>query len=221
MAITNIDKGTISFPIIHDLNYLINNFTETKKETDWFFGTHTLSADGTVILTGVNQTIASSTFTVNPTDIICFEFTVSLPTPSTSSGGAGIYLGSKNGQKVKRYYYNYSSKIWGLSSNEDTNPYFLYAYNSSIPLTMKTYILGSSVDINTVPGAECTNNESTYCVQLPAGTTSTNIRTGYNTNTSMVIHFKNPKIYYYTNRPKIEKVKIGEDYLNAEGFIED
>ena len=83
---------------ILDLNdplYLVNNFTKTNSTSGWTFGgTSPTLSNGVEILTGTSPNITSATFTVNPNDIICFEFTVALPTPSTSSGGPGLYLGT-------------------------------------------------------------------------------------------------------------------------------
>jgi hypothetical protein len=65
--------------------------------TDWSFGGNPTIKNGIVTMTGVNPAFNSINFTVNPTDIICFEFTVALPTPSTTTSGPGVYIGTRYG----------------------------------------------------------------------------------------------------------------------------
>ena len=75
----------------------MNNFTQSGNITGWSFGGTSTLSNGVVTLTGVNPGISCTSFTVNAHDIICVEFTVALPTPSTSSGAAGLYLGTTYG----------------------------------------------------------------------------------------------------------------------------
>lgn len=203
---------------------MVNNVTLTNTTTDWTFGNATLS-NGIVQLTGSSPVITSKTFTVNPTDIICFEFTVAVPTPSTTTGGPGLYLGTLYGQQVYVHTFNMSTKTWAQSTSVDTNPYFLYSYNLTNILIQKHYILGSSVSLSDVPWGDTTDTSyPPRAIQLPSGTTTTNIRSGYNSNSSMVIQFSNPKIYNITQRGFCETNSItasfGNNWVNSFEFIE-
>lgn len=207
--------------------YLINNFTESNVLTDWSFGTNTFS-NGIVTLTGTSPYIGTRTFTVQPDDIICFEFTVSLPTPGegTEGNGKGLYLGTKSNQGVYVHSFNHNTMTWTKSTAVNNNPYFLLHYNRNSVLTQKHFILGYNVELSKIPFGE-TNilDHISRAIQLPEGTTSTNIRSGYNTNTEMVINFSNPKIYkinyvgYYDNN-NVDKVKFGKNWANAFEFYQ-
>lgn len=205
---------------INDYTYLVNNFSETNTTTNWTFGGTASLTNGIEILSGVNPSITSSTFTVNPDDIIVVEFTVSLPTPSTTTSNPGLYLGTKSGQSVYVHTFDHINNIWKRTTSTTTNPYFLHSYNSANIITMKNYILGYNVDLSNVPFGESTN--TTYvarAIQLTGTDTTTNIRSGYNTNTSMVINFSNPKIYNLTKHGIIEhssgSAEIGKGYVSA------
>ena len=211
---------------IDSMKYLINNFTQTNTLTNWTFGTNTFT-NGIVELTGTNPSITSSTFTVNTTDIICFEFTLSVPTPSTKTSGGGVYIGSKNGQTVYVHSFNPTTQTWTQSTTTTTNPYFIASYNKTNTLIIKNYILGSEVDLNDIPVGETTDN-SFYpkAIQLTSGLTSTNIRSGYNGgNSSMIIHFSNPKIYNIKERGfydgnEITTVNFGNNFIQANNLYE-
>ena len=208
--------------------FLINNFTQSGTETDWSFGTHTF-ANGVITLTGSSPNITTTTFTVGANDIICVEFQFALPTPSTSSGAAGVYLGTKWGQSTYVHSFNVTSKTWSRSTSTDTNPYFLYCYNLTAPLYMKNYILGSAVDLADVPWGDTTNASSWYyypkAIQLTGSDTTTYLRSGYNQNTSMVITFFNPRIYNinqsgYYEADAVTRAKFGNNWVNSFEFME-
>lgn len=208
----------------NDYGYLVNNFTTTGAITNWSFGgTSPTLSNGTMILTGTAPSISSSSFTVNPNDIVTFEFTLSVPTPSTTIGGAGLYLGTKYGQSVYVHTYNLSTGAWSVSSSTNTNPYFIYSYNSTTQITMKTYIFGYNVNSSLFPKAECTASIYPMAIQLTGTDTTTYIRSGYNTNTSMVIHFSNPKIYRLNECGFNEmdtSMKIGKNFVQSRMFYE-
>ena len=221
MASMNLSKTGILTVNIDSMKYLINNFTQTGTLTNWTSTGVTLT-NGIAQFTGTGPNISSSTFTVNPTDIICFEFTISLPTVSTKTSGGGVYLGTTYGQSVYVHSFNHSTKTWTQSTSTTTNPYFLNAYNSTTVLTLKNYILGSSIVLADVPWGETTNTSyPAKAIQLSSGTTSTNIRPGYNSgNSSMVINFYNPKIYNITQRGfydgnEITSAKLGNNFVQA------
>lgn len=219
----NITKTGILNINTNNMHYLVNNFTKSGNTIDWTLGSNTFT-NGTVTLTGSSPTINSTTFTVNPTDIICFEFTISVPTPSTKAGssGGGVYLGTQYGQSVFVHWFNHTTKTWSQSTSTNTNPYFLLHYNESNILTLKNYILGSEVNLIDVPWGDTTLSScSAAAIQMPAGTTTTYIRSGYNSgNSSMVIKFSNPQIYRIDQRGicdsnNINIANIGKGYSQA------
>lgn len=214
----SINKNGIVSIDTSKIHNIINNPCETNTTTDWDFGgTNTLS-NGVLTLEGTSPGIYSTTFNVDPNEIIVFEFTVSLPTPSTTTGGPGLYLGTKYGDATNIYYWNSGGNLV-TNSTGDTNPYFIYAYNSSTINRVKTYILGKSVSINTfIPKTE--GNGAIYILQVP--NTSTCIRSGYNSNTNMVIQFTNLKLYslYKKLDENSSNRKIGKGYLSFNNFIE-
>lgn len=220
MANPNITKAGQFILDTDNIKYLVNNFTKTNTATGWTFG-GTLT-NGVAVLTGTAPGITSATFTVNPTDIICFEFTISVPTPSTKTSGGGIYIGTKTNQSVFVHNFNLSTKTWSQSTSANNNPYLLTSYNTTNVLTLKNYILGSNVILSNVPWGESSNTTySPKAIQLPSGITTTNIRTGYNGgNSSMVIHFSNPQIYninecgFYDGN-EITNARIGKNWSQA------
>ena len=213
---------------VNNLKYLINNFSESNITTDWTFGgTSPTLSNGIEILTGATPNITSATFTVNPTDIICFEFTLTVPTVSTKTSGGGIYLGTKSGQTVYVHTFNHTTKTWSQSTSTTTNPYFVNSYNTTNTLIIKNYILGSDVSLTDVPWGKTTNTSfPARAIQLSSGLTSTNIRSGYNSgNSEMVIYFSNPQIYnIYQNgfhdNDNILIASIGKGWSNANNFYE-
>ena len=101
----------------------------------------------------------------------------------------------------------------------NTNPYFLYSYNSTAENKVKTYILGKNVEIkNFIPKTE--GNGSIFILRISKDTTS--IRSGYNSNTSMVIQFKNLKLYSFDKKLDEDSSnrKIGKGYLSFNNYIE-
>ena len=203
--------------LLHDI---LNNPCETETSTDWSFGGDVSISSGLVQLTGVNPSITSSSFSLGVDDIIVFEFSVSLPTPSTTTSNPGLYLGSTKGVSTKTYIY--SDGVWSVSSSGTTNPYFLRAYNSSNIISVKTYILGTNVNINSVPGIEKPSSQTIYALQ-PLSGSSTNIRSGYNSNTSMVINLYNLKLYkinYCGICENNNEASFGKGYLSFNNYIE-
>lgn len=219
MANSNITKTGQFILDTNNIKYLVNNITKTNTDTDWTFGGTV--TNGVAVLTGTKPDITSISFTVNPTDIICFEFTISLPVPSTATSGPGVYIGTTYGKAVYVHSFDHIIKTWTQSSSTTTNPYFLSRYNSTVELTQKHFILGSDVDLSNVPWGETTNTSyPAKAIQLSSGLTSTNIRAGYNTNPSMEIHFSNPQIYNIAQRGfydgnEITNARIGKNWSQA------
>lgn len=213
----SINKNGIVSIDTSKIHNIINNPCETNTTTDWSFGVTPTLSNGVLTLTGANPSIQSSSFPVGENEIIVFEFTVSLPTPSTTTGGPGIYLGTRYGDPTGEYYWSGDSLV--TSSTGNTNPYFLYSYNSTAENKVKTYILGKNVEIkNFIPKTE--GNGTIRILRVSTDTTC--IRSGYNSNTSMVIQFKNLKLYSFDKKLDEDSAnrKIGKGYLSFNNYIE-
>lgn len=203
--------------------YLVNNFTETNTTTGWNLGSGVSLSNGTLVMSGTAPSLTSVAFPVGANDIICFEFTVSLPTVSTTTSGPGIYLGTQYGQNGTQLTYNATTHTYTEGGNS-TNKYFLHAYNSTAEINVKAYIIGSSVLLSAVPPTEkpSTYSGTIYAIRITGGTT-TCIRTGYNANSAMVIHLKNPRIYKISQCGICEnknEAKMGKGYLSFSSFYE-
>lgn len=213
----SINKNGIVSIDTSKIHNIINNPCETNTTTDWSFGGTVTLSNGVLTLTGVNPNIESSSFPVGENEIIVFEFTVSLPTPSTTAGGSGIYLGTRYGDPTDEYYWNGDSLLTETTGN--TNPYFLNYYNSTAENKVKTYILGKNVEIKDfIPKTE--GSDIIYILKISTDTTC--IRSGYNANTSMVIQFKNLKLYSYDKKldEDSNNKKIGKGYMSFNNYIE-
>lgn len=214
MSINRTGIVSIDTSKIHNI---INNPCETNTKTDWSFGGTATLSNGVLTLTGPTPNIQSSSFPVGENEIIVFEFTVSLPTPSTTTSGPGLYLGTRYGDPTDVYYWNGNSLV--TFDIGTTNPYFLYSYNSTAENRVKTYILGKNVEIkNFIPKTEGIG--TIYILRISKDTTC--IRSGYNNNTSMVIQFKNLKLYSYDKKldEDSNNKKIGKGYMSFNNYIE-
>lgn len=199
------------------IHNIINNPCETNTTTDWSFGGAPTLSNGVLTLTGTAPGILSSSFPVGENEIIVFEFTVSLPTPSTTTGGSGLYLGTRYGDPTDMYYWSGDSLV--AYSAGSTNPYFLSSYNSTAENKVKTYILGKNVEIkNFIPKTE--GRGTIRILKISKDTTC--IRSGYNSNTSMVIQFKNLKLYSFDKKLDEDSSnrKIGKGYMSFNSYIE-
>lgn len=213
----SINKNGIVSIDTSKVHNIINNPCETNTTTDWSFGGTVALSNGVLTLTGVNPNIESSSFPVGENEIIVFEFTVSLPTPSTAGSGSGLFLGTRYGDATGEYYWSGDSLV--TSSTSNTNPYFLYYYNSTTENRIKTYILGKNVEIKDfIPKTE---GIGTIKI-LKVSTDTTCIRSGYNHNTSMVIQFKNLKLYSFDKKLDEDSgnKKIGKGYMSFNSYIE-
>ena len=213
----SINKNGIVSIDTSKIHNIINNPCETNTKTDWSFGGTVTLSNGVLTLTGSAPNIQSSSFPVGENEIIVFEFTVSLPTPSTTTGGSGIYLGTRYGDPTDIYYWNGNSLVTYSTGN--TNPYFLNSYNSTTENKVKTYILGKNVEIkNFIPKTEGIG--TIYILRTSKDTTY--IRSGYNTNTNMVIQFKNLKLYSFDKKldEDSNNKKIGKGYMSFNSYIE-
>ena len=205
------------------IHNIINNPCETNTTTDWSFGGAPTLSNGVLTLTGTAPGILSSSFPVGENEIIVFEFTVSLPTPSTTTSGPGLYLGTRYYDSTDMYYWSGGKLI--THSTGDYNPYFIAAYNSTAENKVKTYILGKNVEIKDfIPmteGSEGSGAAGNIKI-LKISTDTTCIRSGYNANTSMVIQFKNLKLYSFDKKldEDSNNKKIGKGYMSFNNYIE-
>lgn len=213
---------------LNNIKLLVNNFSQTGDITGWTLGGSPVLSNGIVTMSAINPNIQSPEFNVGPKDIIALEFTISLPTPSTSSGANGVYLGSPGSQGVYVHQFNHTTKTWTKSTTANNNPYYLNSYNLTAALTQKHYFLGSEVDLADVPWGETTNSSYTAkAIQLPPNSTVTKsrIRSGYNTNTSMVIELSNVRIYNinqvgFHDSDEITIASFGKNFVNGNQIIE-
>ena len=219
----SINKNGIVSIDTSKVHNIINNPCETNTTTDWSFGGTVTLSNGVLTLTGTNPNIESSSFPVGKNEIIVFEFTVSLPTPSTTTWGSGLYLGTRYRDSTNMYYWSEGKLI--TYSTENYNPYFISAYNSTTENKVKTYILGKNVEIKDfIPmteGREGPSAEGGIKI-LKISTDTTCIRSGYNNNTSMVIQFKNLKLYSFDKKldEDSNNKKIGKGYMSFNNYIE-
>lgn len=213
----SINKNGIVSIDTSKVHNIINNPCETNTTTDWSFGVTPTLSNGVLTLTGTAPDIQSIDFPVGANEIIVFEFTVSLPTPSTTTGGPGLYLGTRYGDPTDIYYWDGNSLL--AYATGTTNPYFISEYNSTAENRIKTYILGKNVDINKfVPKTE---GSGWICI-LRVSKDTTRIRSEYNTNTNMVIQFKNLKLYSFDKKLDEDSAnrKVGKGYLSFNNYIE-
>lgn len=223
---SNFSKTAILSVDAQHPGYVINNFSDSGTLTDWNVASSATLTNGILTLTGTAPNINSIDFAVGVNDIICVEFFVSVPTPSTTTSGPGIYIGATYGQAMYTHLFNINTKVWTQDTATGTNEYFLNAYNSTTQLYQKHYILGTAVTLADVPWGETTN--TTYpskAIQLTGSQTTVRIRSGYNTNTSMVIKLSDFKIYNVNHKGFVEPggtitAKIGSGWSNATEFYE-
>lgn len=197
--------------------YLVNNFGDTHTTTDW-------TVSGSIInnvltLTGQSPQLTSKTFVVGPDDIIQIEFSLAFTVLSDNSG---VYVGSKADANTYRYTYNNTTKKWGnktSNASSSWSTYWLANYNSKATKTVKSYIIGSNVNPDSVPAPSGTDQ----MIQLGENNTTTNIRTGYNANTGMTFEVYYFKITNLTHRGFSEadkKTLIGKTWVYSNKFIE-
>lgn len=225
MSDININKQGQFIADLNNIKYLVNNFSASGNTTGWILTNGTLS-NGTVTMTGVNPTIFSPYFNIGVDDIICIEWIVAIPTPSTKTSGPGLYLGTPTSQGVFVHTFNHNTKTWTSNTTANNNPYFLYSYNLTSVLSQKHYVIGANVDLNDVPWGESSNvSYPARIIQFPSNITSTRLRSGYNSNTSMTITLRDVKIYNITQRGfydnnDIITAKIGKNWSQANNFYE-
>jgi hypothetical protein len=222
-AANDVSKHGIVSTGIDRAHYLVPNFSETGNLTGWTVGSGGALTNGVIVLTGTNISVTSTAFPVGANDIICVEFTVSVPTPSTTTSGPGIYIGTQAGQTGRAIAFDFTNKGYNEGTSTGTNKYFLSSYDSTATNTIKTFIIGSVVDINMVRfGERSVTTHGLNIMRILSGDT-TYIRTGYNSNTSMVINISNFKIYKINQHGICENAgekSIGKGYLSFANYNE-
>jgi len=124
--------------------------------------------------------VISDGFQVLPDEIL--SFSCYLQAGNAGGNGSGLYLGLQYGQSFKVYIWSASTQKW-LYVYTSTNSYFVddFEYTTNLAY-LKTYILGTTVDISDVPAPSYTVGvfANIYALQLTGSDTSTYIRQGYN-----------------------------------------
>jgi len=157
---------------------------------------------------------STSTFSVQPTELLEFSFGLTCPNYSSASG---LFLGLTYGETYLIYTYNFVTRKWD-SSGSGINCYFISNYLATTKKKFKTYILGNSVDISTVPPPDYEDESiPVKCLKLSPDKTSTALRTGYNAVTSGTIWLlSSPNIYTVQSStalsPFLPIVGIDNDY---------
>lgn len=195
----------------------INSFTDSSDGvTGWTIGTGysftTVSGYRTLTLTSPSTSgvsCISDEFAVLPDEICSFAF--GLQCPNYSSGG-GIYVGI--GPLTRAYYttyqYNFTTKKWVSVTQSGTYAYVIQNYISTTRKNYKTYILGSNVDISSIPAPLYTDSTySLFCVKLSAGYTTASIRLAYGTVVTGT--------YWYLYLPQV--YSVGTSTLTAENIV--
>ena len=171
---------------------IINNFTQTKSTQGWTLGGN-LDTTGHAILVGTAPTISSNTFYVDNDDIYEINFNINMTSPSSS--GDGLFLGITSSANTIRCVYNWSSGTYTETDNASSpwNTYFVSSFKLTKDIHIKTYVVGSNVNINTIK-PEATDNAVTVSVIKIKSPMSVGFRAGYNTNTTMTLEFWDPSV---------------------------
>jgi len=132
----------------------------------------------TLKVTGPNMNFSSAAFEVLPNELLEFSFGLSCP---NYTSGSGLFLGLTRADAYQKYGYSFTDKVW-TDAGISTNCYFINDYKLTTRRNFRTYILGSAVDISSVPAPAYSDEVyGILCLKLTGGATSTTIRTGYNT----------------------------------------
>ena len=118
-------------------------------------------------------------FIVEPNEVVEVSFGLQLVDPAGATGEYGVFFGCTYGQTVGRYLWSTTTKKWEAKS-DSSNPYFIHDYRGSDILFVKSYILGSNVNIKDVPAPAVSTAQYIYCIQLLTGDTTINLRAGFN-----------------------------------------
>ena len=124
--------------------------------------------------------MVSNSFIVEPNEVVEVSFGLQLVDPAGATGPYGIYFGCTFGQTVGRYLWSTTTKKWE-AVGDTANSYFIIDYRGSDILFVKSYILGSNVNIKDVPAPAVSTAHAVYCIQLLTGDTTINLRAGFNT----------------------------------------
>ena len=158
-TLSNIDDGTDGW----------NKGTRFADESRW--GLEFVAPD--------HSAVRSDDFIVEPNEVVEVSFGLQLVDAAGSTGGYGIYFGTTQYQTFTRFEWNPVTKKWG-DETPTSNAYFIDNYQGSDILFVKTYILGSNVNIKDVPAPSVSTSETIHCIRLIAGDTTVNLRAGFN-----------------------------------------
>lgn len=146
----------------------------------WTGGTR--FADGSrfgLELVAPNHKVDSDEFTVEPNEIVEVSFGLQLVDAAGSTGYFGINFGSPGVQTFTRYVWDTTTKKW-TEPLPETNAYFIRNYQGSSIQFVKTFVLGSNVNIKDVPAPSVSTARAVYCLQLSVGDVKCRLRSGFN-----------------------------------------
>lgn len=147
----------------------------------WTAGTR--FADGSrfgLELVAPSHIVACDPFIVEPNEVAEVSFGLQLVDPAGATGNYGIYFGCTYGQTVGRYLWSTTTKKWEAVADTSISGYFITDYRGGDILFVKSYILGSNVNIKDVPAPSTSTARDIYCIQLLAGDTTIRLRAGFN-----------------------------------------
>ena len=146
----------------------------------WTAGTR--FADGSrfgLELVAQNHDVYSDEFTVEPNEIVEVSFGLQVVDPAGSTGSNGIFFGCTREQTFTSYVWDTTTKKWEESTSS-TNAYFIHDYQGSSIQFVKTFVLGSNVNIKDVPAPAVSTAHAVYCLQLSVGDVKCLLRSGHN-----------------------------------------
>ncbi len=206
----------------------INNFSESGNAEGWDLSNPGVvfdSADRAIVATrqtGSAPNFYSAPFSVNPHDILKFDFDLQTIGSVSPSPNEGLYLGLTYGNKFNVYKWSKTDKCWVLNQT-GTNCYFVNDFRTLIPVHFTTYIIGKAVDINSVPAGSVSSELNFYCLQL-IDRTITTLRTGYNSGPAGTAwKFSNPVITDVSGGtiigPNIMAGSINAEQINVDSLV--
>ncbi|HOS35966.1 MAG TPA: phage tail protein, partial [Treponemataceae bacterium] len=130
-------------------------------------------------LVAPSHVVYCDSFIVEPNEVVEVSFGLQLVDPAGATDSYGIYFGCTYGQTLRIYLWSTTTKKWD-AIGDTSNSYFINNYRGSDILFVKSYILGSNVNIKDVPAPAVSTAEDIYCIQLLPGDTTIRLRSGFN-----------------------------------------
>jgi hypothetical protein len=125
--------------------------------------------------------------------------------------GLSLWWGGYADKSFDTYLYNFTERKLNLTNTAFNNAYFIQDYSVKARKYYTTYILGSGVDIASVPAPAYTDEAyGIFCLQLTGNNTSCRIRSGYN-------QVQLEDAAWYLIRPRA--YRAGDGRVTAENII--